>query len=152
MQIAETSPVRSIRDVSSEISLRSLRSSQRRLWVDIPKIALYIERCRYICSLQWDSRWPSGHIKSDKNELYRASEAVPSKETQSWSWDNLITNEKRFHGSLTTRYLKKILHKYTFIRNYDIFLNTHRIGGSLAATNFVQVFPSKSLRQRLVSF
>ena len=33
LQISETSPVRCIKDVSSETSLRSLRSSQRRLWV-----------------------------------------------------------------------------------------------------------------------
>ena len=33
LQISETSPVRFIKDVSSEMSLRPLRSSQRRLWV-----------------------------------------------------------------------------------------------------------------------
>ena len=33
LQISETSPARSIKDASSETSMRSLGSSQRRLWV-----------------------------------------------------------------------------------------------------------------------
>ena len=42
-QTLETSPVRCIKDVSSETSLRSRRSSQRRLWVTFQTVIRYLQ-------------------------------------------------------------------------------------------------------------
>ena len=43
LQISETSPWRLIKDVSSETSLRSLRFSQRRLWVTSARLILGLQ-------------------------------------------------------------------------------------------------------------
>ena len=43
LQISETSPVRCIKDVSSEMSLRSLRSSERRLRVEFESFIRYFQ-------------------------------------------------------------------------------------------------------------
>ena len=43
LQISETSPWRLIKDVSSETSLRSLRFSQRRLWVASARLILGLQ-------------------------------------------------------------------------------------------------------------
>ena len=44
LQISERSPMRYIKDVSSETSLRSLKSSQRRLWVASETVIRYFQR------------------------------------------------------------------------------------------------------------
>ena len=43
LQISETSPMRCIKDVFSETSLRSLRSSQRHLWVASESVIRYFQ-------------------------------------------------------------------------------------------------------------
>ena len=43
LQISETSPVRCFNDVSTETSLRSLRSSQRRLWDASENVICYFQ-------------------------------------------------------------------------------------------------------------
>ena len=48
LKISETSPVRSIKDASSETSLRSLRSSQRRLRVVSETVILCFQTEAYI--------------------------------------------------------------------------------------------------------